>query len=141
MHPRFQDWPTRLAEFIETRRFTPFKWGKNDCCLFAADAVLAMTGVDPAKRLRGYRTALGAARKAKRHRTKADPYGVAQWPTLCGFEPVPVAFAQRGDMVQMTMPAGPAICICLGEMSAGAGKECLTFLPTLAATHAWKVRV
>ncbi len=59
---RCNDWPERLFEFIETRRFMPFEWGVNDCALFSADAVLEITGVDLASDLRKYTTEAGAAR-------------------------------------------------------------------------------
>jgi hypothetical protein len=43
---RLPDWPEQLAAFIEARRDMPFDWAVNDCCVLAADAVLAMTGRD-----------------------------------------------------------------------------------------------
>lgn len=63
---RRNDWPTELATFLLNTRKTPFKWGENDCCLFAANAILAMGGHDVAKDVRGrYKTALGARRIMK----------------------------------------------------------------------------
>lgn len=63
---RANDWPTELANFLLTTRKTPFKWGENDCCLFAANAILAMGGNDVAKDVRGhYKTAIGARRIMK----------------------------------------------------------------------------
>lgn len=63
---RRQDWRTRFAELVVARRDLPTVWGERDCCLFAADAVKAMTDVDFAESLRGYRTAKGAARALRR---------------------------------------------------------------------------
>lgn len=63
---RRSDWRTRLAELVIARRFLPMQWGSRDCCLFAADAVLEMTGVDFAEGLRGYRTPKGALRALRR---------------------------------------------------------------------------
>ncbi len=45
---RRPDWPARLRTIIEAARERPFSWGQHDCCLFASDAIEAMTGVDPA---------------------------------------------------------------------------------------------
>lgn len=60
---RFHDWQSKLAEVIESRHKTPFSWGQQDCCMFAADCVWAMTGSDPAFDVRGqYSDADGAAR-------------------------------------------------------------------------------
>ena len=38
---RHPDWPSRLVDFIESRRNSPFVWGSNDCLCFAADALIA----------------------------------------------------------------------------------------------------
>lgn len=58
---RFGDWQLRLDAFLSERLRTPFSWGVNDCALFSADAVLAITGVDLAWGLRG-KSARAAAR-------------------------------------------------------------------------------
>ena len=49
------DHDTRQAAdaLIAERRLMPFARGTNDCCMFAADAVLAMTGRDLAADWRG----------------------------------------------------------------------------------------
>lgn len=61
---RRPDWRTRLHEAVEAARREPFSWETgNDCAMFAANCVLAMTGEDPAARYRGrYTTAHGALR-------------------------------------------------------------------------------
>lgn len=60
---RPEDWERRLLDFVEARRTVPFVWGTNDCALFAADWVAALTGEDPAAWFRGrYTTEGGAAR-------------------------------------------------------------------------------
>lgn len=60
---RLHDWQTRLHTLVMQRWGMAFGWGVNDCCLFAADAVQAVTGVDLAADLRGrYATAAEAAR-------------------------------------------------------------------------------
>lgn len=51
---RRDDWPERLAAFVDARRRAAFRWGVNDCAMFAADWVLEATGVDHAGRLRWY---------------------------------------------------------------------------------------
>lgn len=53
---RLEGWPLLLSRFIRTRREMPFEWGKNDCLIYAADAVQTITGKDPAKQWRGYST-------------------------------------------------------------------------------------
>lgn len=57
----------RLHALVQARAATPFAWGVHDCCLWAADAVHAATGRDPAAGLRGtYATARQAARLVQR---------------------------------------------------------------------------
>ncbi|MDF2603503.1 hypothetical protein [Sphingomonas sp.] len=94
MH-RKPDWDARLAAYLEPLRARPFVWGEHDCCIFAAGAVEAMTGVDPMPEFRGrYRTAIGSARALRR-------YGAGDLAaTLDGkFTRISAALAHRGDIV------------------------------------------
>ena len=50
---RFETWDVDLQEFFLGRVNTPFTWSTNDCCSFASDSILAMTGVDVAAWFRG----------------------------------------------------------------------------------------
>jgi len=56
-----------LADFLKGASGRPFVWGECDCCLFAADWVLARTGQDPAAGWRGrYDTKARASQIAHR---------------------------------------------------------------------------
>lgn len=63
---RVPDWPQKLDEAIAAARTRPFAYGglngAQDCALFAADCVQAMTGIDYAAELRGYESKLAAYR-------------------------------------------------------------------------------
>ena len=61
MATRFPDWSERLADFLAARRSMPFAWGSNDCCMFAADCVLLLTGKDFAEFRGEYEDARRAA--------------------------------------------------------------------------------
>lgn len=62
------NWPTRLNRYILDNLKTPFKWGEFDCCLFAANAIMAMTGTDYAAAFRGkYSTKAGATKALNRY--------------------------------------------------------------------------
>ncbi len=64
---RRKEWLACTIEAIEEKRFTPFKWGLNDCATFACDVLLAQTGVDYAKSFRHkYHTRFGADRELLR---------------------------------------------------------------------------
>lgn len=138
---RHQDWPTRLFSFIEERRDAPFEWGRQDCCLFVCDGIHAMTGVDPAKPdFRGrYKDGLGAARLLKKHGGVEAVAGMVC--ARLGFAPVPVASAQRGDVVLIHATANeePALGLCLGAQGAFPGKAGLEMHPLGDCQQAWAV--
>jgi len=110
---RLADWPERLAAFLESRRTMPKQWGQNDCALFCADAIQAMTGVDPALELRGYDSEFGAIKAMVKYWIQRGVLlpGWKQRPDslLCelaarmaeihGFEAIATGLAGRGDAV------------------------------------------
>lgn len=68
MNPRYPDWPQRLAAWIEAHREKPFAWGTNDCAIFAADMIEAITGRDFAVAFRGrYKSKVGSMRILRAH--------------------------------------------------------------------------
>lgn len=97
---RRADWPERLAEFLGERREMPFRWGVNDCALFACAAIEVMTGMDPAAAFRGqYSTARGAARKMSAYGGCGLEEVAEQMAREHGFEEIAVGLAGRGDAV------------------------------------------
>ena len=50
---RYPDWEKRLHLICRERMRVPFAFGQQDCALFVADAVVAMTGTDLAAEVRG----------------------------------------------------------------------------------------
>jgi ferric-dicitrate binding protein FerR (iron transport regulator) len=92
---RYPDWEARLAAYLDSVRVRPFEWGTHDCCLFAAGAVEAMTGVDPMPEFRGaYSTQRGARRALATH-------GASKLSLTLDtkFARVPASLAHRGDIV------------------------------------------
>lgn len=58
---RIENWPRKLSEILQEKAAASFVWGENDCCLFVADCVKAITGVDYADEWRGlYQDEAGA---------------------------------------------------------------------------------
>lgn len=55
-----------LRRLIEQRRYLPLEWGARDCCLWAADFWLAVSGRDFAEGVRGYTNSFGAYRALRR---------------------------------------------------------------------------
>ena len=130
---RYTGWEKILSGFVASRQGVPFVWGQHDCCLFAADAVQAMTGIDYAAPFRGrYGTATGAARMLA-------PYGGIVGYVNSVLPSVSVAMAGRGDAVLIETETGPALGICLGINSAFAAPDGLSYYTTLSCCAAWRV--
>lgn len=129
---RLTDWPTRLIAFIDERAAAPFAWGPNDCCTYAADGVLAITGEDPMPELRGaYIDAAGALRliaeKSLRDRLAEK------------FEAIPIGQARRGDVVIVEQEGREVVMIVEGATLVGPGANGAVRLPRKATRAAFKV--
>lgn len=128
------DWHARLIALIEKRTAAPFAWGSNDCCLWPADAVLAMTGRDPAAAYRGrYATQRGAAVLLKRLG------GLTSVGALCGSE-IPPLCAQVGD-VGLVSSNGErdAGAVCIGDLWVAVVKNGLGYVEFMCVRKAWRV--
>jgi len=132
---RHQDWSKRFNSLIQAASNKPFVWGKHDCCLFAADVVYELTGVDHAQFLRGrYKTHLGAARIIK----KLGGVKVIVENAL-GDEIQPL-LAQRGDIVLIkTKEFGDTLAVCAGEYCLAPGYNGLAKVSIKEAVAAWRV--
>jgi len=100
---RAQHWATRAYhQFLLARRHTPFAWGSNDCALFAADGIQAITGTDIAADFRGkYSDEAGAMAAIKSIANGSTIADAAAW---CAgkhglTECIHPLMAQRGDLV------------------------------------------
>ncbi len=100
---RFPTWLTQESNqfFLESQN-KPFKWGEWDCCLFAANAILALTKTDIADDFRGkytdeasafalIKTVTGGTTVADAAAYCATKHGLTEWK-------YPLQ-AQRGDLV------------------------------------------
>jgi hypothetical protein len=106
---RKEDWERRLHDFLEERSRVPFAWGTNDCALFVADAVNAVTGVDLGADCRGkYSTEEEAIEAMRKMCGAGDVAAFAAH--VCHGAGMPrrdhVNFAQRGDVVILENPDG-----------------------------------
>jgi hypothetical protein len=133
---RLSNWPRLLNDFVESRRHAPFAWGKNDCCTFAADAVVAIYGADPMEHLRDlYDDATGAL---------AIIGGAHDLPEYAGrvlvaasFREIEPIFAGRGDVVCVKLER-PTCGVHLGNVIAAPGAAGLVFLPLDAVLKTWR---
>ena len=93
MYERLPDWEQRLHDYLAANEGAVFSWGRLDCALFSAGAVLAITGVDPAADFRGhYRTRRGSACALGRFGQRTLLATVA-----ARFPETPIGYARRGD--------------------------------------------
>lgn len=98
---RYPDWQKRLAQVLQAASERPFSWGEHDCCLFVADCVFAVCGIDPLADYRGQYNSALSARKALL-RGHGSIVGIFD----SVFERVPVKLAQRGDVVVFSTEQG-----------------------------------
>lgn len=103
---RLPRWPERLYVYLQTQRSADFVWGENDCALFAAGAIKAVTGQDLGVWYRGqYQSESGAARILKQHGFADLQAFLDHWlPTI------DMHAMQRGDLAMFNGAAG----VCFG---------------------------
>lgn len=91
---RISAWEEALSDYIATKRHEPFEYGVNDCCLFAAGAVEAITGEDPMPEFRGKYDSL----KTSLQVIKDIGAGTLEATMDAKFPEVEIGMAQRGDL-------------------------------------------
>ncbi|HEX8419476.1 MAG TPA: hypothetical protein VF638_05625 [Sphingomonas sp.] len=132
---RHPDWERSLHDYLAALSGASFEWGTLDCALFAAGAVLAMTGNDPAAAYRGhYMTARGSVRALRRWGA-----GTLEATIAGDFVEKPPAFAQRGDLVLVDGMVGVCIgadAVFIGEENGAPG---LVRFPRAAWSRCWSV--
>lgn len=136
---RFDDWPQRLDAEISASRTRAFAYGGFDCCLFAADCVKAITGIDYAADLRGYESKIAAYRIV-------SGYGSleAMITALLGSEPVHPSQARRGDVVLAEIELAPGesgdcVGICAASKFLFPKDVGLRCLPIGVVRLAWRI--
>ena len=134
---RLVGWEIALAELVFARHSVPFTWGTNDCVTFAADAMAAVTGIDPIAPIRG----------TWHDRASAD----AALTAFCGFASaeramevvaeqlalprVPATLARRGDVVAID----GMLAVVTGAGAAAPGRRGLVFDTPPADAAAWRI--
>ena len=131
---RVPDWEMRLAALVTERLQTPFEWGMNDCVLFAADCIHAMTGADPVAALRRQ-----WADQVEAVRSIARLGGLQSAVTQRMGQPTGPLYAQRGDLVLHCRDGTESLAICLGEHLTGPSDSGLLFFGLEHGVHAWRV--
>ncbi len=130
-----QNWPLLLAQFIESRRHSPFVWGEHDCCLFVADAIELICNVDPAAPYRGkYTTAMGSYRALKKY----GDGSIAGALSVC-FQEIAPCDLGRGDAAMVEVDGEMAAALSFGNKLWVAGENGLNTLLRSSAIQAWRI--
>lgn len=129
---RVDDWPSRFFEIIEARQKMPFEWGKNDCVMFAAACIAAMTGDNPIEDLKPWKSQKTAMKRIE------EVGGFEAW-LDSRYERVEWYDAQRGDVGLLEQTDGPIVVMNVGGYWAGPSDEGLTRSPQGAVYRAWRV--
>jgi hypothetical protein len=133
MRCRVNNWQSALQATVSERMRSPFAWGRQDCCLFAADCVLAVTGRDPAQDLRGaYRSANGAAA------VLAELGGLEAIADARLGPRVPVGSAQVGDVAMVRIDGRDTGAIVAGSHMLAPGESGLVTIPMSEALVVWR---
>lgn len=107
---RHQDWRTNLVQYLSEISRRPFSEGQNDCALFLAGGVAAMTGVDYAATYRGRYTTIRGGLRILRKDGFNDHVELAKH----HLKSKPVAFANAGDGAVIVVDEGHALGIVQG---------------------------
>lgn len=132
---RQEYWPRALFDYLESVKDKPHVWGQHDCCLFAADCVREMTGVDLAA---SYRSTYDSAQTAMAALSALGMTKRELATQMLGHEK-PAGFAQRGDVVYCEFEQGGAFGICTGTQCVFLTQEGLQNIPTSAVLCAFSV--
>lgn len=133
MMTRYLDWQSRMAAVVQARLHVPFAWGTNDCAMFAADVVQAITGTDLAAEYRGYSTEGGAAKILKRSG------GLEGLATKALGEPCAALTARPGDVGLVVNAGRDCLGVCTGATWHVPGEHGLLALPLSDAVKSWRV--
>ena len=139
---RLDDGMERLHALIDSARHRQFEWGIFDCFTFAADAVEAITGVDPMAELRGtYDDQRSATELLIKHGGVETAVS-----DILGRRAGTAEYAQRGDIVLMgqspvTMRLGVVYSgFAMGPRTNGDGFAGLARTSFAYTAKAWLIR-
>ena len=142
------DWQALLHYYLLRRQNEAFKWGTMDCCLFACDAILELTGVDLAADFRGKYDSVRSAVKVMRefvtteagdmHLVEAVAQKIA-WDF--DIVEVPVLMAQRGDVLLLNSPLDKSLGLLglRGTHVHCAGTDGVVEVPLAECLRAWRI--
>lgn len=136
---RRQDWPQRLAAFLAHQHRVPFAWGTADCITLVADAIEAMTGVDPIADIRGTWTDQATAFLAISQLGTGLAEAIDAVLLPLGSQRIERSMVGRGDIVTIKQPLGVAAGIFAGAGIACRGKAGFAWFARADIVAAWRI--
>ncbi len=96
---RLDGWEKDFNQFIADRMHCELVWGKHDCCMFVADSIKSITGVECAVYFRGkYSTQAGAYKKIKSYAGGGVAEMMAKIAEEYSLNEIGINYAGRGDV-------------------------------------------
>ena len=141
---RVKNWDTKAYhDYLVAVASKPFAWGSNDCALFAANGIKAITGVDVADDFQGKYTdeasAFALIQKVTGGTTVGD--AAAHCAKKYGMtERANPLFAARGDLVVFQAPTGSLVAGLVhlnGRHLISVGESGLFRFPISKVQRAW----
>jgi len=130
---RRNDWAAQMWAQVEDHSDAPFAWGINDCCLFVARVIDAMTEtsheLELASQYTDEETALAYIAS----------YGSLEAAVSSHLGQPEPGRPLRGDAVICTNNGNPCVGICVGSNVACMGQNGLVFLPRKDITTRWEI--
>lgn len=143
---RVDNWPKLLNELLVKAENERFSWGEFDCFIWTSWVVERISGISLAKDYcakfgltlddRPYMTTKGMMRTLKK--LKCDSF----FELVCKIygEPIEAKFAQRGDLVMVSIPGliMPSLGICRGMDAMFKTRTSNEFIPISKCKYAWR---
>ena len=130
---RLPGWPLRLSAVLLRARRQRFDWTGHNCAVFAADCIDAVTGVRVHDRFAPFM-------RTERRARAFGPGMPHRVDIILGADRrVPLAQAQRGDVLFLNLAGHVAMGVCVGSKAATLAPDGLTFVDMGAAQCAWRI--
>ncbi len=132
---RIENWESKLNNYIDEMRYTPFEYGKNDCCIFTIKAQKIITGKTTFPEFDGTYSSLDEGKAI------LQKLGFKTWIGGCNkrLQKIDLSFASRGDVVSMRTFDSFAMGICMGRIGVFVGEKGIVAIPREDLKLAWRI--
>ena len=132
---RVENWKHKLGQLIQKDRNRLFEWGVHDCCMFAASAIEAQTGHDPAAK---YRETYRCERSALEVMKKEGCEGLRDFVELFLGAHDGLLNVRRGDIALINFEGRDTLGVVYGGVIVP-GEKGLVSVPLQSCIMNWRV--